>query len=334
MADVKDGDIVFEYPDDDEITGNKLPDEKELKTKKEEAKVDDFDLEIEDDTPSQDKGKEPLPKNLVEDLENDNLEEYSDRVKTRMAQLRKVYHDERREKESADRERQEAIRFAQQISEENKKLKSTLSSGESTYIETLKSSIEQQLHSAKRDYREAYDSGDTDKIIDAQQKMNDAQLRLSQAQNYEPRFKSTLQPDEKDVYIQQNEQRSFKPDAKASAWQEKNDWFGKDEEMTSLALGLHEKLVRSGLDPTSDEYYRRIDSTMQKRFPENFGDATLDEDQPAERTKPSNVVAPATRSTAPKKVRLTKTQVALAKKFGITPEQYARETLKLENANG
>ena len=334
MADVKDGDIVFEYPDDDEIPGTKLPEEKEIKAKKEEAKVDDFDLEIEDDTPSQDKGKEPLPKNLVEDLENDNLEEYSDRVKTRMAQLRKVYHDERREKESADRERQEAIRFAQQISEENKKLKSTLSSGESTYIETLKGSIEQQLHSAKRDYREAYDSGDTDKIIDAQQKMNDAQLRLSQAQNYEPKFKSTLQPDEKDVYIQQNEQRSFKPDAKASAWQEKNDWFGKDEEMTSLALGLHEKLVRGGLDPTSDEYYRRIDSTMQKRFPENFGDATLDEDQPAERTKPSTVVAPATRSTAPKKVRLTKTQVALAKKFGLTPEQYARETLKLENANG
>ena len=334
MADVKDGDIVFEYPDDDEVPGNKLPNEKKDKEVNVEAKVDDFDLEIEDDTPSQDKGKEPLPKNLVEDLENDNLEEYSDRVKTRMAQLRKVYHDERREKESADRERQEAIRFAQQISEENKKLKSTLSSGESTYIETLKGSIEQQLHSAKRDYREAYDSGDTDKIIDAQQKMNDAQLRLSQAQNYEPKFKSTLQPDEKDVYIQQNEQRSFKPDAKASAWQEKNDWFGKDEEMTSLALGLHEKLVRGGLDPTSDEYYRRIDSTMQKRFPENFGDATLDEDQPAQRTKPSTVVAPATRSTAPKKVRLTKTQVALAKKFGITPEQYARETLKLENANG
>ena len=104
--------------------------------------------------------------------------------------------------------------------------------------------------------------------------------------------------------------------------------------MTSLALGLHEKLVRSGIDPTSYEYYRRIDGTMQKRFPEYFGDATLDEDQPAQRTKPSNVVAPATRSTAPKKVRLTKTQVALAKKFGLTPEQYARETLKLENTNG
>jgi len=341
MADVKDGDIVFEYPDDDdEIPGTKLSEEKEIKTKQEktevkvETKADDIDLEIEDDTPLQDKGKEPLPKNLVEELENDNLEEYSDRVKTRMAQLRKVYHDERRAKEEADRERQEAIKFAKQIADDNKKLKATLSSGESTYIETLKGSIEQQLHSAKRDYREAYDSGDTDKIIDAQQKMNDAQMRLSQAQQYEPRFKNTLQEPENPVYIQQNEQRSFKPDDKAAAWQEKNDWFGKDEEMTSLALGVHEKLVRSGISPTSDEYYRRIDSTMQKRFPENFGDATLDEEKPAERTKPSTVVAPATRSTAPKKVRLTKTQVALAKKFGLTPEQYARETLKLENANG
>ena len=251
-----------------------------------------------------------------------------------MAQLKKVWHDERRAKESADRERQEAIRFAQQIAHENKRLKSTLSSGEEDYVKTIYSAVEQQLSMAKRDYREAYDSGDTDKIIEAQAKMNDAQMRLSQINQYQPKFKNTLQEPENPVYIQPNEQPSFKPDDKALKWQEKNDWFGQDEEMTSLALGVHEKLVRSGISPTSDEYYRRIDSTMQKRFPENFGDATLDEDQPAERTKPSNVVAPATRSTAPKKVRLTKTQVALAKKFGLTPEQYARETLKLENANG
>ena len=334
MADVKDDDIVFEYPDDDEIPGSKLPEEKEKTEVKVETKADDIDLEIEDDTPAQDKGKEPLPKEKVEELENDTLEDYSERVKQRMAQLKKVWHDERRAKESADRERHEAIRFAQQISEENKRLKTTLTSGEETYIQTLKNALEQQLDSAKRDYREAYNAGETDQIIDAQQKMNDAQMRLSQAQQYEPRFKNTLQEPENPVYIPSNEQSSFKPDNKAAAWQDKNEWFGKDEEMTSLALGVHEKLVRSGISPTSDEYYRRIDSTMQKRFPENFGDATLDEDQPAERTKPSNVVAPATRSTAPKKVRLTKTQVALAKKFGITPEQYARETLKLENANG
>ena len=344
MADVKDGDIVFEYPDDDEIPGSKVSDEKEvdLSPKEPEAKrevkvqtkADDIDLEIEDDIPAADRGKEPLPKEKVEELENDTLEDYSERVKQRMAQLKKVWHDERRAKESADRERQEAIRFAQQIAEENKKLKTTLTSGEETYIQTLKNSLEQQLDLAKRDYREAYNAGETDQIINAQQRMNDAQMRLSQAQQYEPRFKNTLQEPENPVYIQQNQNQSFKPDNKALAWQDKNDWFGQDEEMTSLALGLHEKLVRGGISPTSDEYYRRIDSTMQKRFPEYFGDATLDEDQPAQRTKPSNVVAPATRSTAPKKVRLTKTQVALAKKFGLTPEQYARETLKLENANG
>jgi len=334
MADVKDDDIVFEYPDDDEIPGSKISEEKEKNEVKVETKADDIDLEIEDDTPPEDKGKEPLPKEKVEELENDTLEDYSERVKQRMAQLKKVWHDERRAKESADRERQEAIRYAQQITEENKKLKTTLSSGESTYIETLKNGLESELALAKESYRKAYDTGETDSIIEAQQKMNDAQFRLSQAKQYEPRFKNALQEPENPVYIQQNEQPSFKPDSKAMAWQEKNDWFGKDEEMTSLALGLHEKLVRSGISPTSDEYYRRIDSTMQKRFPENFGDATLDEDQPAQRTKPSTVVAPATRSTAPKKVRLTKTQVALAKKFGLTPEQYARETLKLENANG
>jgi hypothetical protein len=334
MADVKDGDIVFEYPDDDEIPGSKVSEEKEKTEVKVETKADDIDLEIEDDIPAADRGKEPLPKEVVEELEKDNLEDYSERVKQRMAQLKKAYHDERRDKESADRERQEAIRYAQQITNENKKLKTTLESGESTYIETLKNALESELALAKESYRKAYDTGETDSIIDAQQKMNDAQFRLSQAKQYEFRFKNTLQEPENPVYIQQNQQNSFKPDNKAAAWQEKNDWFGKDEEMTSLALGVHEKLVRSGISPTSDEYYRRIDSTMQKRFPENFGDATLDEDQPAERTKPSNVVAPATRSTAPKKVRLTKTQVALAKKFGITPEQYARETLKLENANG
>jgi hypothetical protein len=341
MADVKDGDIVFEYPDDEEIPGSKLPEEKDevfTQTEKDEVKIeikaDDIDLEIEDDTPAADKGKEPLPKDKVEELENDTLEDYSDRVKQRMAQLKKVWHDERRAKESADRERQEAIKFAQQIAEENKKLKTTLSSGEETYLHTLKGALEQQLHSAKRDYREAYDLGDSEKIIEAQQKMNDAQFRLSEAQRYTPQYKTTLQEEQNEVYIPQSQPQAPKPDNKALAWQDKNDWFGKDEEMTSLALGVHEKLVRSGISPTSDEYYRRIDSTMQKRFPENFGDATLDEDQPAERTKPSNVVAPATRSTAPKKVRLTKTQVALAKKFGITPEQYARETLKLENTNG
>ena len=340
MAEVKDGDIVFEYPDDDEIPAAKPAEEKEIEIKAEpkevkvEAKVNDIDLEIEDDTPPEDRNKEPLPKEVVEEIEKDTLEDYSERVRTRLSQMKKGWHDERRAKEAAERERQEAIRYAQQIVEENKKLKSTLESGESTYIETLKSSLENELALAKESYRKAYDSGETESIIEAQQKMNDAQFRLSQAKQYEPKFKSALQEQENPVYIPKNEQPSFRPDDKALKWQEKNEWFGKDEEMTSLALGLHEKLVRSGISPTSDEYYRRIDGTMQKRFPEYFGDATLDEEKPAERTKPSTVVAPATRSTAPKKVKISKSAAALARKLGITPEQYARETLKLENANG
>jgi hypothetical protein len=342
MAEQKETEIVFEYPDDMEVSGNKLPDEKEVELKeveskenetKVDAKVDDFDLEIEDDTPAQDRGREPLPREVVDEIEKDTLDDNSDRVKQRLSQLKKVWHDERRAKESADREREEAIRFAQTIAYENKRLKSTLSFGEEDYVKTLYGALSTQLEVAKRDYREAYDSGNTDKIIEAQSKMNDTQLRLSQVQSYQPQFRNTGQEFENQVYIPQNQPQVAKPDSRALKWQEKNDWFGSDEEMTSLALGLHEKLVRNGVDPTSDDYYRRIDSTMQKRFPEYFGDATLDEDTPAQR-KPSTVVAPATRSTAPKKVRLTKTQVALAKKFGLTPEQYARETLKLERTNG
>jgi len=316
--------------------------EEAAKSKKAESKPKqeefDFEIEEEDDTPPEDRNRDPLPKEVVEELENDNLDDYSSRVKERMAQLKKVYHDERREKERAAREKEEAIRYAQQIIEENKKLKNTLSSGEESYINTLKEKYESDLAVAKRDYREAYDAGDSEKIIEAQTKLNEAQFKLQNTLGMRPQYQSqALQTPENSVQIQQQQQVQQnipKPDSRALAWQDKNQWFGQDEEMTSLALGLHEKLVRSGINPSTDEYYRRIDDTMQKRFPEYFGDTdSLEEDKPAQR-KPSTVVAPATRSTAPKKVRLTKTQLALAKKFKLTPEQYARELLKTENANG
>jgi hypothetical protein len=248
-----------------------------------------------------------------------------------MAQLTKVYHDERREKEAAAREREEAVKFAQTIVEENKRLKSSLTSGEQVYIEVAKKSATNELDMAKRDYREAYDSGDTDKIIDAQQRMNEAQYKLTQTNNYRLQHNNALQDEDYHVNIQPERPQVSKPDRKALAWQDKNSWFGTDEEMTSLALGLHEKLVRSGVDATSTEYYTTIDKTMRKRFPEYFEDDPLDDDVPAQRTRPSNVVASASRSTAPKKVHLSKTQLALAKKLGLTPEQYARETIKLEN---
>lgn len=324
---------MAEFDDDFEF-----PDEKEVKIVDRDNSVkmtigtdaDDIEVDIVDDTPPQDRDRKPLPKEMVEELEKDDLTDYSDRVKERMAQLRKVYHDERREKEAAAREKEEAIRFAQAIQYENKRLKSSLNSGEQEFVKTAYSAAAQELELSKRDYREAYDSGDSEKIIDAQQRMNSAQYRLTQIQNYQPQY-NALQEHETPVYIQPDRPQVPRPDRKALSWQDKNSWFGSDEEMTSLALGLHEKLVRAGTDPTSDEYYYTIDKTMRKRFPEYFGDDSLDAETPAQRTKPSTVVAPASRSTAPKKVHLSKSALALAKKLGLTPEQYARETIKLEN---
>lgn len=308
---------------------------KQEESKKAKAEPE-FEIEEEDDTPPQDRNRDPLPKDIVDELENDNLDDYSAKVKARLAQMKKVWHDERRAKEAADRERQEAVAIAQRIIDENKKLKQTLSYGEEDYLKTLKEKYETDLAVAKRDYKEAYDLGDTDKIIEAQTRLNDVQFKLSSAAGFKPQYKidNTLQMQQNSGQLAQNNIQVQKPDSRALEWQNKNTWFGQDEEMTSLALGLHEKLVRSGVSPTSEDYYRRIDETMQKRFPEYFGESDDSlEDKPAQR-KPSTVVAPATRSTAPKKVRLTKTQLALAKKFKLTPEQYARELIKTENANG
>jgi len=297
----------------------------------------DFDIEVEDDTPKADRNRDPLPENIKEELEADTLDEYSDRVKQRMGQLKKAWHDERRAKEASERQRQEAERVASLSMQENQKLKKTLSTGEEDYLKTLQDKYTADLAFAQREYKEAYDAGDSEKLVAAQTKMNEAQYKLGQAQDRKPQYaEEALQTSKNAVSSEQDTVRPNvpQPDAKAMAWQQKNQWFGKDEEMTSLALGLHEKLVRNGVDPSSDEYYRSIDSTMQKRFPENYGDTdTLEEAKPAQR-KPSTVVAPATRSTGPKKVRLTKTQLALAKKFKLTPEQYARELIKTESTNG
>ena len=329
MAKKPEFDDEFEFPDEKEVNTVSAEAQDEVKVEID-TEGDNVEVDIVDDTPAQDRDRKPLPKEMVEELEKDEMTEYSERVKERMAQLKKVWHDERREKEAAAREREEAVRFAQSIIEENRRLKSSLTSGEQSYIEVARQAAEHDMNLAKREYGEAYDSGDTEKIIDAQQRLNAAQMKLAQVQNYRPQYEKALQEDVNDVNIQPQRSQVPKPDQKATAWQSENEWFGSDEEMTSLALGLHDKLVKSGISPTSDEYYRRIDDTMRKRFPEYSWEDSLDEEAPAQRTKPSTVVAPVTRSTAPKKVRLTTSQLALAKKFGLTPEQYARETIKLE----
>lgn len=288
---------------------------------------DDIKLEIVDDTPPEDRGRKPLPKDIVDELDNDDLEEYSDKVKKRLSQMKKVWHDERREKERFSREREEAIRFAQVQAEENKKLKQRLGVGEKLYIEEVKKSANTDLEAAKTEVEQAFETGDGKKIAEAQLKLNEAQLRLREYERYKP----SLQEEETPVQHEQQARTAPRVDAKAEAWKSKNQWFGADEEMTALALGLHEKLHRSGVEVGSDEYYQKIDSTMRKRFPENFGEDNVEKERPSQRTRPATVVAPATRSSAPRQVRLTASQVALAKKLGLTPEQYAREMIKLEN---
>ena len=310
-----------------------FPDEKESKAQQVETKKSDVDFEVEDDTPEQDRGRDPLPKEIVDELEQDELEDYSDKVKTRLKQMKKVWHDERREKEQAMRERMAAEDLARKILNENKQLKGRLTEGEKYYLETYKSAAELELDSAKREYKEAYDMGDSDKLVDAQERIANANYKLQKAREYTPSLQN-----QQDEVQQQPEAQVPRPDQRTVAWQERNTWFGQDEEMTSLALGLHQKLVKQygASYPSTDEYWSKVDDTMRRRFPDYFNDKTFEaETKPAGRTeKPSTVVAPATRSTSSKKIVLKQSQLSIAKRLGLTPEQYAREIMKMEAANG
>ena len=322
----------FKFPDDDEPV------------EKPEAKVEleagSVEIAIEDDTPVADRNAKPLPPEEKEELEKDNLEDYSKKVKSRIDKMKKAWHDERREKEAALREQQEAVALAQRVLEENKRLKATLSEGEKQYVSTIQSAAEMELEVAKRSYKEAYDSGDPDRIVEAQQKLTEASLKQDKAKNFKP----TLQVAEDDVQQQQTyqpKQEAPKVDPLTSKWLEKNTWYGEDDEMTALALGTHQKLEKEfGKSFVgSEDYWKRIDAQMRKRFPENFEDEEEVEvttqsggDKPSPRTQPRSapVVASATRSTASKRIVLKASQVAIAKKLGLTPEQYARELQKLE----
>jgi hypothetical protein len=291
----------------------------------------DFELEIEDDTPERDRGREPLPQEMVKELEEDELEDYSEKVKNRLKQMKKVWHDERREKERAMREQQEAVDLAQRLVEENKKLKGRLSEGEKSLITTATSAAELEMEMAKRAYKEAYDSGDSDQILEAQEKLNNASFRLQRLKGYKP----ALQPEENNVQVQNQQVAAPRLDPKTEDWRKQNTWFGQDEEMTATALGLHQKLEKQyGAQYIgTDEYWITVDRTMKKRFPDYFGDDDEAVEAKPQRTeKPATVVAPASRSTGPKKIVLKQSQLAIAKRLGLTPEQYAREYAKTMGA--
>ena len=295
---------------------------------------DDGDVEVEviDDTPIQDRGRKPLDRE-VEDPTDDEIETYSDKVKGRIKELTHARHDERRAKESTMREKQELERLTQQLINENKQLKQYVSNGTEQYGTMAKTAAEAELEKARRQYKDAQEAFDTDAIIAAQEALTDAKWKLEQAKSFRP---PPLQTEEYDVQTRQSAPEQAQPDEKTLRWQAKNQWFGSNgfEEVTSFALGLHQKLVNNGVDPRSNEYFEQIDARVKSKFPEVFGgteDKPRSGDSPR---RPAAVAAPATRSSGAKKIQLTQTQVALAKKFGLTPQQYAAQVAKLESQNG
>lgn len=312
----------------------KFPDEAESKAdadKPEELQVEvegEAEVEVVDDTPVEDRGRPPM-KDEPAEVTDDELAQYSESVKKRIQHFSKGYHEERRAKEAAFREREEALKLAQQLLEENKKLQSNNGQTQQMLLEQAKRVVQSELDEAKRKYKEAYEAGDSDALVSAQEELTAAKIKADRVNNFKPPAQPVASQEAPVVQPapQPERQEQVRVDPKAAAWQEANPWFGVDDEMTALALTVHRKLVEGGVDPTSDDYYNRINTRMRQVFPDAF---------PSEKpVKKPTVVAPATRSTAPKKIVLTKSQVNIAKRLGLTNEQYARAIAdQMRNQNG
>lgn len=292
----------------------KFPDEKP-ESKKEDEKIEvsvegDTEIEVVDDTPEPDRNRPPM-KEPPADVTDEELASYSENAKKRIQHFSKGYHEERRAKEAALREREEALRFAQAMAEENKKLQANVGQGQQALLEQAKRVVAQELENAKRQYKEAYEAGDSDALVTAQEALTAAKIRSERVNNFKPAL-------QKQETVVKNEPEPPAPrvDPKVSAWREANPWFGDNKRMTAVALTIHQELVDSGVDTRSDEYFDRINAEMRQVFPDAF---------PSEKpVKKATVVAPATRSTAPRKIVLTKSQENIAKRLGLTNEQYAR----------
>jgi hypothetical protein len=317
--------VAFNFPEGEETvievepsTAEEMKKVSEVK-KEEPKKVEEIEIEVVDDTPKADRNRKPSePPSEVTDEE---LEEYSDKVQKRIKHFSKGYHDERRAKEKAFREKQELETYAKSLVEENKKLKNTVDKNQEVLLEQAKKTAAGEALLAKRAYKQAYDAGDSEKLVEAQEKLTAAKIKTDKLENFRA---TALQKEEDTVQIPESStQQEPQVDQRAQKWAEENTWFGPDKAMTGYVMGVHEELISDGVDPTGDEYYEKINSRMRKVFPDQFEDVS--EEVVEETKKRTNVVAPATRSTAPKKIRLTQTQVAIAKRLGVPLELYAQK---------
>ena len=320
--------VEFEFPDEKEENNDlEIEDsgavEIDVSGKKEAADYEpepeveakeEIEIEVVDDTPKKDRNRKASA--APEDVTEEELENYSEKVRKRIQHFSKGYHDERRAKETAERERKELEKYARQLAEDNKSLQNKAAKSNKALIEQGKEAAERDVKVAKFAYKKAYDAGDADKVLAAQEKLTDAKLKLTKLAEVD----IPLQEEETPV---QSQQEVVQPDVRANEWAKENTWFGSDEEMTAYAMGVHKKIVREGVDPSSDEYYETINSRMQSTFSDYFGEDGQTEQETKKRK--SNVVAPASRSTSPKKVRLTRSQIAVAKKLGVPLELYAKK---------
>jgi hypothetical protein len=302
----------------------KFPDEKV------EDKKDDVEFEVEgegkpeievvDDTPEEDRGRAPM-KEPPKELTDDELNKYDEGVRKRIQHFTKGYHEERRAKEAALREREEAIRIAKAVADENKKLKGSLSEGKKALHEQALKQVEGEVETFKARLRDALEAGNANDMAYWQDQLTSAKIKQDRLQNLQI---EPLQENDFGVQIPQPAEPEPAADPKLLAWREKNQWFGPNKRMTAYALGLHDDLVAEGIPPGSDEYWRRINTDVRTRFPEQFGSEEPADAPKTQRVK-TNVVAPATRSTAPKKIVLTKSQVEIAKRLGVPLDLYARK---------
>ena len=302
----------FEFPDEVETNPRKGG-------KVVEPESDEPEIEVVDDTPEEDRNRKPMTEPPKE-VTDDELSKYDESVQKRIKHFTKGYHEERRAKEAATREKDEAMRFALALAEENKQLKGSVNQNQIALLEQAKKVVANELEVAKRQYKEAYEAGDSEALVNAQEALTSARMKAEKVQNFRP---TPLQVEETPVQMAPQPQQAAPVDEKLLAWQDKNQWFGSNKRMTAYALGLHEDLVGEGIPAGSDEYYRRINADMRERFSDQFG-ADESVDAKPQRTK-SNIVAPATRSTAPRKIVLTQTQVQIAKRLGVPLELYARK---------
>jgi hypothetical protein len=271
--------------------------EKPVQEKKEEVKVEAKEEKQE----SSDKGQE--------------LEQYSEGVQKRIAKLTKKWREAERQKEAA-------IDYAKGVQEEHSQLKHRVNTLEPSYVDAIKNKVASGLEAAQAKLAAAREAGDIKSEVEVQKEIARLGIEESRVNSLKSNFDRRAKAAPKQPTLNEAIQSPV-TDPKAETWAENNTWFGQNSAMTYTAFDYHKKLTEEeGFDPNSDEYYKEIDKRMRIDFPHKFGNTTSQEP-----TKPTQTVASATRSVKPgrKSVRLTSSQVAIAKKLGVPLEEYAKQ---------